>query len=359
VRFTKALDELSREYGAALEAEGLSDATVVFSRLFTSDYINQKESIDSSGLLVCLRQGALSVIEQKPVGGGQFSLFSYHILRHPGATFTKQISCNGATPKNSITACLDNYRLLFTANYDNNETFDAYAQTTEIFKEMNQSINLSGMNLLDNTIRTWIYVRDIDNHYKNMVRSRKEFFSNNGLTEKTRYLASTGIEGAGSTPANLVTIDSLSIGGLVKGQIVRMEALTHLSPTILYNVTFERGLKVTFGDRSHLYISGTASINNKGDVLHVGDVEMQTRRTLENLKILLSNQGATIKDMAYLMVYIRSFQEWNMIRRVIVDEIGETIPLIAFEAKVCRPSWLFELEGVAIIPDNANFPPFA
>jgi enamine deaminase RidA (YjgF/YER057c/UK114 family) len=300
----------------------------------------------------------LSIIEQKPVGGGQFSLFSYHIRRRAGTTFTKQISRTPDECRNSIVASMENYRLLFTANDAHGGANDSYVQTNDIFNALNATIEQSGMNLLDNTIRTWIFVRDIDNHYKDMVRGRREYFTAHGLTNKTRYLASTGIEGAGVSPAHLVTVDSLSIGGLAKGQIIRMEAPSHLSPTILYNVTFERGLRVRFGDRSHLYISGTASINSKGDVLHAGDVKMQTRRTLENLRALLAKHSATLADMVYLLVYIRNFHEWEIVRRALREEIGEAVPLISFEARVCRPAWLFELEGVAIIPDTTDFHPF-
>ena len=248
IRFTDATDELSREYAAALEKERLSDSTVVFSRLFVSDWANQKDALNDSWLLDRLRQGALSIVEQKPVGGGQFSLFSYHLRRRAGATFVKQISNKFSDCQNTVIASLENYRLLFTA-----------------------------------------------------------------------------------------TMDSPSIGGLTKGQIVRMEAPTHLSPAILYNVTFERGLRVRFGDRSHLYISGTASINSKGEVLHAGDVEKQTRRTIANLRALLAEHSASPSDMAYLLVYCRSFHEWERIRRVLREEIGETVPVISVQAKVCRP----------------------
>jgi enamine deaminase RidA (YjgF/YER057c/UK114 family) len=163
-----------------------------------------------------------------------------------------------------------NYSLLWTANHTGGDSFDAYAQTKTIFDSLNVLMERNGMNLLDNGIRTWVYVRDLDNHYKDMVRARREYFSAHGLTDKTRYLASTGILGMTHSPEKIVSVDSLSIGGLQAGQIVRMEALSHLSPTILYGVTFERGLRVRFGDRSHLHISGTASIDLNGDVLHAG-----------------------------------------------------------------------------------------
>lgn len=153
---------------------------------------------------------------------------------------------------------------MLTANYSNDAAFDAQLQTDLVFKSLNATIERNGMRLLDNTIRTWVYVGDVDNHYKTMVGARREYFTAQGLTDRTRYLASTGIEGGCQSPERIVSVDSLSIGGLRPEQIVRLEAPSHLSPTIVYGVTFERGLRVRFGDRSHLYISGTASIDSRG-----------------------------------------------------------------------------------------------
>jgi enamine deaminase RidA (YjgF/YER057c/UK114 family) len=354
-----ALDELCREYEGAAAHQGLSGETVVFSRLFVSDLSNQRDMIDKSDIAGRLRPGAFSVIEQKPVGGGQFSLFSFHLRRLRGKNAPeKQVVHVPGSPANHCLASMGSYRLLFTARYSSGAG-GAYDQTREVFDSFNRCLESNAMSLPANAVRTWIFVRDIDTHYKDMVRARREYFTAHGLTDKTRYLASTGIEGVGALPANLVTMDSLSIGGLAQDQIVRMEAPTHLSPTILYNVTFERGLRIRFGDRSHLYISGTASVNNKGDVVHTGDVQAQTRRTVENLRALLQEHGATLSDMAYVLVYIRNFHEWDLVSSVLKEEFGDTIPLISCEARVCRPTWLFELEGVAIIPDQNEFPPFA
>jgi enamine deaminase RidA (YjgF/YER057c/UK114 family) len=137
-----------------------------------------------------------------------------------------------------------------------------------------------------------------------------------------------------------------------------MEALSHLWPTILYGVTFERGLRVRFGDRSHLYISGTASINKEGEVVHVGDAELQTRRAIENVRALLAAQSATLHDMAYVIAYVRNLHDRQRVARVLDEELGRRVPLVFTEAAVCRPAWLMELEGVAIIPDKSEFPPF-
>jgi enamine deaminase RidA (YjgF/YER057c/UK114 family) len=359
VRFPEALAELTNSYFIALGRIGLSDATAVFSRLFLSDILNQKPALIRSQIHNRLRAScALSIIEQKPVNGGPVALLSYH-LRDPEKAVAKQhLNYSSEDWRNGLLVKGRNYSQLWTANHTGGDTFDAYAQTKTIFDSLNALIEGQGMNLLENGIRTWVYVRDVDNHYKDMVRARREYFAAYDLTEKTRYLASTGILGMTFSPEKIVSVDSLSIGGLTAGQIVRMEAHSHLSPTILYGVTFERGLRVRFGDRSHLHISGTASINAKGEVLHPGDAEAQTRRTIENVRALLEAQAAKLGDMAYAIVYVRNAHDRELVGRVLGEELGEKVPLVFAEAAVCRPTWLVELEGVAIIPDKTGFPPF-
>ena len=352
----RALETLGAEYDNALGRMNLSDETMAFSRLFVSDYINQTELLDASPVVERLRAGVLSVIEEKPVDGSPVALLSYHV-RGFGAARLPERQNGGRGSVGRLQG--RNYALLFTANHSDGGVFDAHRQTDIVFRDVNDVIERNGMKLLDNTIRTWIFVRDIDNHYENMVRARREYFADHGLTDRTRYLASTGIEGGGRSPEQLVTVDSLSIAPLAAGQIVRMETPTHMSSTLLYGVTFERGLRVRFGDRSHLHVSGTASIDDKGAVLHVGDVVGQTRRAVENVRALLADQQATLADLGYVICYVRNFHEWKLVEGVLEAEIGSSIPMVPVVAKVCRPSWLFELEGVALVADQTAYAPFA
>ena len=357
--FSEALAELSSSYSSALLRAGLSDATAVFSRIFLSDILNQKSSLLNSALYNRLRSCcALSVIEQKPVEGGPVAMLSYHLQR-PGGPFEKVFLDEPLDGwRSDVLVKGNNYSFLWTANHTGGDRFDAYAQTKAIFDSYNVLLAGRSMTLLENCVRTWIYVRDVDNHYKSMVRARREYFSANGLTDNTRFIASTGILGIAHEPEKIVSMDSLSIGGLSADQIVRMEAPSHLSPTILYGVTFERGLRVRFGGRSHLHISGTASIDNKGEVLHLGDAEAQTRRTIENVRALLDAQGAVLDDMAYFIAYVRNAHDRFIVRKVLQELLGEKTPLIFVEAAVCRPAWLVELEGTAIIADKNDFPSF-
>jgi enamine deaminase RidA (YjgF/YER057c/UK114 family) len=357
--FIQALRELTESHSLALKRAGLSENTVVFSRLFVSDIVNQQKALSASPIFSQLMKSALSVIEQKPVNGAPMSLLSYHV-RCGGTGLQRETAHHSPDGwQNSALLKGKKYSLLFTANFSDTTAIDTSRQTKAVFESLDTVVYRNAMHLADDTIRTWVFVRNIDENYDDMVRARKDFFTAHGLTDKTRYLASTGIQGSTASVRQTVSIDSLSMGGLRPEQIVRMEAPAYLSPTIQYGVTFERGLRVRFGDRSHLYISGTASIGRKGDVLFTGDAARQTERTIENIRALLAGHNAAIKDMAYIIVYVRKGKDRETVRGVLDREIGPDIPLVFAEAAVCRPTWLVELEGLAVIPDKTEFPPFA
>ena len=99
-----------------------------------------------------------------------------------------------------------------------------------------------------------------------MVKARAAAFEREGLNRETHYIASTAIEGRQADPNALVSMDAYAIEGIKQDQVTYLHAPTHLNRTHDYGVTFERGTAVDFADRRHVYISGTASINNKGEI---------------------------------------------------------------------------------------------
>ncbi|MFC1538368.1 Rid family hydrolase [Candidatus Latescibacterota bacterium] len=356
--FHGELDALYDSYLSALKEYGLSDDTVVFSKFFVSDIANQNNTLENSKIYQSTRNGAVSVIQQPPVDGSSVCLLAYHIRSDNSSLKKTLLSYDEGNWRNGLLVEGSHYNLLWTANLFDTESFDSYKQTSSIFKSYNNIISEYGMNLLDNTVRTWFFVRDIDNHYNGLVESRKAFFTGHGLTPETRYIASTGIEGISKEVDSLVDLDALAITNLTNEQNVRMNALDNLSPTILYGGTFERGTRIRFGDRSHLYISGTASIDKDGEVVHLYDAGKQTQRTLDNIKALLEPQGAGLHDMAYLIVYVRTLSYRNNVAEVLEKELSRDIPLIFVQSPVCRPTWLVEIEGIGIIPDSNDYPPF-
>jgi len=357
VSYEKSLIKLRENYAQALKKLGLSEETLIFSRFFLNDILNQKDALRASDIFSMVKNGAVSVIQQSPCTSDAIVLLAYHVRGKTGR-FHKSIHSRSDSWGTGVTVKGPNYSMVWTTNFSGSAPMDSKMQTKELFTSFAAYLQSQNVNLHDNLVRTWIFVRDIDTHYQGMVEARKEFFLSQGLTPDSRYVASTGIEGDAVDSGCLVSMDSLSFGGIVEKQILPMNALDNLPLTITYGVTFERGLRIKFGDRSHLYISGTASIDKSGEIMHGGDVENQTRRTLDNIEMLLKNQDASLSDMAYLLCYVRNVKNFDCFNAILKDRIPNDIPLVIVQGAVCRPGWLVEVEGVAIMPDKNHFPPF-
>ena len=189
-------------------------------------------------------------------------------------------------------------------------------------------------------MRTWIYVRDIDANYAGLVRARNDVFAEEGLSHDTHYIASTGIGGATEGRSAVVAIDFLTRPDIHESDKTYLKALSHLSPTHDYGVAFERGVRLSDG---RIYISGTASIDHKGQVLHEGNVLAQADRLLENIDQLLREGGSSLEKVPYLIVYLRDIADYTLVDAYIQRRF-QYLPRVILEARVCRPSWLIEME---------------
>jgi enamine deaminase RidA (YjgF/YER057c/UK114 family) len=357
--FEQQLDQIEREYDSALSSQGLSPDSVVYRRFFLSDAANQIEVLKKSPLFADPNgriRAAVSVIQQPPVRSSKVALLAYHIDSKKGMEKIAAGAHSMLVKRNGTS------QLWFTNLQESEMTEElarsSYRQTDALFRSLLEQLAAHRANLKDNTIRTWVYVRDVDRNYKGMVDRRRELFIEHGLTPQTHFISSTGIEGCTASPHALVTMDALSLLGIQSRQIRFLHAPQSLCNTIRYNVTFERGTMVSWRDRAHLYISGTASIDKDGHVVHEGDVLQQTVRTMDNIRALLADGGASLDDMMYWIVYIRDFSDAHVVADYL-DSLPEKVPYLLLHAPVCRPQWLIEIEGQAIIPlKAADLPEF-
>ena len=342
------LDWVFRAYQDALDSIGLDTQTAVFRRFFCSDLINQAGTLEARPFSNPQNPDepcAVSWVCQPPLAPAKVSLWAYHIS-DPDCKLDK--TRQGASlilGRGEISHC-------WTTGLTCPNVETPYSQTRGIFEQYDAFLRTQGMTLADNLIRTWLFVQNIDANYQGMVAARREFFAEHGLTPDTHFVASTGIEGTSANPAAKILLDAYAIGGGRQEQFKHLSALDHLSPTHLYGVTFERGTSVAYHDRKHILLSGTASIDHQGKILHEGNLSRQIDRTIENMEALLKPADATLKDMCILIAYVRDPGDqavvWQQIR-----ERFDDIPTEVIVAPVCRPGWLVEIEGMAIIPASA------
>jgi 2-iminobutanoate/2-iminopropanoate deaminase len=118
--------------------------------------------------------------------------------------------------------------------------------------------------------------------------------------------------------------------------------------------SFSRGMRLDIGNVVILLISGTASIDDKGESIHIGDFRAQMRRTLKNITALLAAEGATWKDIVRTTCYLRDidrdYAEFNEERTAFFKEQGlDPLPAsTGIQAKLCRPELLVEIEAIAM-----------
>ena len=223
---------------------------------------------------------------------------------------------------------------------------DSELQTAEILRNYESILGSRGLSIEANCVRTWLYCHDIDRNYAGLVKARREYFQDHGLRADTHYIASTGICGTPVEEGRLVQLDAYAVEGPLEQRY--LYARTHLNPTSEYGVTFERGVRVDYAGRAHCIISGTASIDNKGQIVHPGDVQAQTRRMWENVEALLAEGGARWSDIAQATVYLRNPSDYGLVADMFAEKL-KGIPYVILHAPVCRPGWLVEMECMALI----------
>ncbi len=118
--------------------------------------------------------------------------------------------------------------------------------------------------------------------------------------------------------------------------------------------SFSRGMRIDVGNLVILLISGTASIDENGVSVHVGDFRAQLHRTYENITKLLAAEGATWKDIVRTTCYLRDierdYEAFNEERTKFFAEQGlDPLPAsTGIQAILCRPELLIEIEAIAM-----------
>src|SRR6476469_4880396 len=128
------------------------------------------------------------------------------------------------------------------------------------------------------------------------------------------------------------------------------EAYAYAKPS-----SFSRGMRIDLNGVAILLISGTASIDESGRSIHIGDFRAQCRRTFWNITQLLESEGATWKDIVRTSCYLRDierdYEAFNEERTAFYDEQGlDPVPAsTGIQAILCRPELLVEIEAIAMI----------
>ena len=340
--YTTQLEAVMNAYNSLIEGP-MKGAQAVFKRYFLSDAANQADEIIVSDVTDC----AKSIIQQAPLDGTKVALWVYLMTDVQ----------TGLSQSGLYEVRHGDFRHLWNGSAHNMAANSEY-QTRLLFNEYNMQLIEEGCTLEANCIRTWFFVNDVDLNYGGVVRARNQFFFTQGLTVRTHFIASTGIGGRQQDPNVLSQMDNYAIAGVKKEQIHYLYAPSHLNRTSDYGVSFERGTYVDYADRRQVFISGTASINNKGEVMYPKDIVKQTHRMWENVEALLAEADCTFDEVGEMVVYLRDTADYDLVKEM-YEERFPGKPYVIVHAPVCRPGWLIEMECMAVKkidkPEHAAF----
>jgi hypothetical protein len=284
--FSDQLEWLDSAMQDALEQFNLDRNCIVFRRFFCSDLPNQEAELRKHPF--CNPDG---------VANGAVSLVNQPPVAPAKATLwvycVKDPMRQNAGVKNGTSFSLERGDLkhVWTTGRTAADSEGSHAQTKAILDAYVSDLKKDFTTLQDNCLRTWFYVKDVDANYNGLVVARNEIFDTCGLTKETHYIASTGIQGSSANIHALVMMDAYAIKGVHPQQVQHLHALDYLSHTHKYGVAFERATAISYADRRHVL---------------------------------------------------------EIIRDILKERIGDK-PFLVVTGPVCRPEWLIEIEGVAII----------
>ena len=79
----------------------------------------------------------------------------------------------------------------------------------------------------------------------------------------------------------------------------------------------------------------------------MGDIVRQTERMWENVQALLAEAETSFDDVAQIIVYLRDPADYATVK-ALFDKRFPLTPYVITLAPVCRPTWLIEMECLAI-----------
>ncbi|MFH1017007.1 MAG: RidA family protein [Pseudomonadota bacterium] len=100
----------------------------------------------------------------------------------------------------------------------------------------------------------------------------------------------------------------------------------------------------------YLFTAGQIPLDPATGALVAGDIKVQTRRVLENLKAVLTAAGLTFRDVVKTTVFLASMEDFPALNEIYAEYFAETKPARSTVAVAALPKGArVEIELVAAI----------
>jgi enamine deaminase RidA (YjgF/YER057c/UK114 family) len=297
------------------------------------------------------RLPATTYLEQPPCRPGQaLEIQAYAVVPNSPALAAVEAVSPAAEHGTAKVVRIGDCRHLYVANLIGKSSTGQLPksfrdQCDAMFAQANHLVQSHTASFAD-VLRTWLYLDDMDGDYGELNASRNRFFAEHAVR---RLPASTGIGGGPHPRGARCAMDLYTLLNPQGAKIEVMHTPT-LNEAAEYGSSFSRGMKVVLPEKTLLFISGTASVDEAGATVHVDDVAAQIDRMLVNIAELLRPHGATFGDVAQAITYLKSPEYLDAFRQTAAQRgLGEA-PNTLVKADVCRPDLLCEMEAIAVLP---------
>jgi len=95
-----------------------------------------------------------------------------------------------------------------------------------------------------------------------------------------------------------------------------------------------------------VFVAGQAAINPETDEMELGDVQAETRRTLENIKAILEAAGSSLKDVVRVGVFLSDMKNFAAMNEI-YNEYFPTDPPARTTVGVSMPKIKVEIDCIA------------
>jgi reactive intermediate/imine deaminase len=102
-----------------------------------------------------------------------------------------------------------------------------------------------------------------------------------------------------------------------------------------------------------MFIAGQVALDGDGNVVGEGDMAAQFRQVLENLKTVLTSEGADFSNVVKITIFTTSvdaLRENIAIRGEYFGDFAPASTLVQID-RLARPVFLLEIEAIAIAPE--------